>query len=158
MIAAGVRRDFTDNNYLWTGKITLELYEESCSFTDPTISFTGVETHQRNLAALSWFVDRLVTECSSELLSCKLNEDSTAVVAQWRMKGTRSHWTSNMLHQELCTRVLGVTLRPCRSKYCIGLSDVCGCCFSFAVWMLFAGCVFLEIGRLACPKICPLES
>lgn len=84
---AGVRRDFTEKNYLWTGRITVDLYDKSCSFTDPTISFTGVDTHQRNLAALSWLVDRLVSESSSELLSCDLNADSSAVVAQWRMQG-----------------------------------------------------------------------
>jgi hypothetical protein len=84
---AGIRKDFTQNNYLWTGNITVDLYEKNCSFTDPTLSFTGVDTHQRNMQGLGWLVDRLVSECSSELLSCTLNLDGSAVEAQWRMKG-----------------------------------------------------------------------
>ena len=46
----GLRADFEENEYLWSGKITAELYDEDCVFTDPTLSFTGLATFERNLA------------------------------------------------------------------------------------------------------------
>lgn len=38
----GVRADFGERCYLWTGDISAELYDADCSFTDPTLSFKYV--------------------------------------------------------------------------------------------------------------------
>jgi hypothetical protein len=38
-LLAGVRGDFTERGYLWTGDISAELYDRDCTFTDPTLSF-----------------------------------------------------------------------------------------------------------------------
>ena len=57
---AGLRADFEENEYLWSGKITTELYDEDCVFTDPTLSFTGLATFERNLANLDPWIERFV--------------------------------------------------------------------------------------------------
>ena len=56
----GLRADFEENEYLWSGKITTELYDEDCVFTDPTLSFTGLATFERNLANLDPWIERFV--------------------------------------------------------------------------------------------------
>ena len=56
----GLRADFEENEYLWSGKITAELYDEDCVFTDPTLSFTGLATFERNLANLDPWIERFV--------------------------------------------------------------------------------------------------
>lgn len=80
--------DFTENDFLWTGDINVDIYADDCTFTDPTISFKGLSTFQRNLKSLRWFIDRLVDKYKVELYSCKLEEESCQVVATWRMTGT----------------------------------------------------------------------
>lgn len=83
-----MRRDFTDNCYLWTGEISAEIYARDCVFTDPTLSFQGLATFQRNLASLRPVIDRLLADTGVELFSCTLDEHAGAVVAEWRMTGT----------------------------------------------------------------------
>ena len=83
-----MREDFTTNCYLWTGNITTDIYDENCTFTDPTLSFQGLSTFQRNLASLRPVVDFLLIEPDVELLSCNLDKDDQYVEAQWRMSGT----------------------------------------------------------------------
>ena len=60
MVLDGLRRDFVENEYLWSGRITPELYDEDCVFTDPTLSFTGLATFERNLANLDPWIERFV--------------------------------------------------------------------------------------------------
>jgi hypothetical protein len=36
-----IQEDYTVNNYLWTGNLAVEAFEENCKFQDPTISFQG---------------------------------------------------------------------------------------------------------------------
>lgn len=86
-VTAGVERDFTENDYLWTGDINVDIYADDCTFTDPTISFKGLATFQRNLESLRWFIDRLVDKYNVELYSCELDEEACKVVASWRMTG-----------------------------------------------------------------------
>jgi Uncharacterized conserved protein (DUF2358) len=87
-LRAGVREDLTTNCYLWTGNITERIYATDCRFTDPTLSFQGLATFKRNFASLRPLVDRLLSETDVQLLSCELDEESSAVVACWRMTGT----------------------------------------------------------------------
>lgn len=37
----GIRADFEEREYLWSGQITEDLYDDDCSFSDPTLSFEG---------------------------------------------------------------------------------------------------------------------
>lgn len=86
---AGLRADFEENEYLWSGKITTELYDEDCVFTDPTLSFTGLATFERNLANLDPWIERFVPPGgrSCELKKIELLDDGSAIVAEWRMVG-----------------------------------------------------------------------
>ena len=34
-----IREDYVDRNYLWTGDIRPDIYEDDCRWTDPTLSF-----------------------------------------------------------------------------------------------------------------------
>lgn len=90
----GVQGDFTDRCYLWTGEVSTEIYAEHCTFTDPTLSFQGLQTFQRNLASLKPVLDRILSFKAVDLLDCQLLEDEQAVVARWRMTGQfRFPWT-----------------------------------------------------------------
>ena len=85
----GIRAEFVDNCYLWTGDITEEMYALRCTFTDPTLSFTGLDTFKRNLDNLQPILRRVVKERSIELYACELcgEGEDAAVRAQWRMIG-----------------------------------------------------------------------
>lgn len=83
----GVRADYVDRLYLWTGDIDPEMYDDDCIFTDPTLSFRGLATFQKNLEALQPFLKALVREPAIDLYSCKLDEDACRVQAVWRMRG-----------------------------------------------------------------------
>ena len=92
-LAADIAREFTEAKYLWTGDINPEMYDLYCTFTDPTLSFAGLETFQRNLANLQPVLSRLVRDSDVELYSCELAGDEQggggggAVRARWRMTG-----------------------------------------------------------------------
>ena len=49
----GVRADYEERAYLWTGDIDASLYDADCLFTDPTLSFRGLDRFQRNIASLT---------------------------------------------------------------------------------------------------------
>eukprot|EP00287_Rhodomonas_sp_CCMP768_P009144 CAMPEP_0196726476 /NCGR_PEP_ID=MMETSP1091-20130531/7743_1 /TAXON_ID=302021 /ORGANISM="Rhodomonas sp., Strain CCMP768" /LENGTH=367 /DNA_ID=CAMNT_0042068925 /DNA_START=74 /DNA_END=1179 /DNA_ORIENTATION=- len=83
----GIQGDY-ERLYLWTGDIDPALYDASCVFTDPTLSFKGLATFQKNLANLRPIIDRLVTEYDVELYSCELDEPAGRVTARWRMIGS----------------------------------------------------------------------
>ncbi|KAK3241467.1 hypothetical protein CYMTET_37964 [Cymbomonas tetramitiformis] len=84
----GIREDYVDRNYLWTGDIRADLYDEDCTFTDPTLSFKGLSTFQNNVANLNKIVDVLVEENGTELYSIELLAEEEKVCASWRMYGT----------------------------------------------------------------------
>ena len=73
---------------MWTGDIDPLLYDSRCTFTDPTLSFKGLKTFQKNLANLRPIIDRFVKEYSVDLYSCALDETRSEVNARWRMVGT----------------------------------------------------------------------
>lgn len=50
------------------------LFQMNCSFTDPTLSFSGIETYKRNIASLQGVLDALVSDSSSILNSCTLRQ------------------------------------------------------------------------------------
>lgn len=84
----GIRADFEEKQYLWSGDIDLELYDEDCTFTDPTISFQGLSKFQSNMRSLNPIVDALVQK---ERRRCVLQdiklEETGEVIAKWRMVG-----------------------------------------------------------------------
>jgi len=85
-LTSGIEGDYR-RCYLWTGDIDPSLYDEDCKFTDPTISFEGLRTFQKNLANLRPFIDALVRDYEVDLYSCELKEKNKQVVARWRMTG-----------------------------------------------------------------------
>ena len=84
----GIRADFEERQYLWSGDIDPELYDEECTFTDPTISFQGLSKFQSNMRSLIPIVDALVPK---ERRKCVLREiqlqKTGEVTAKWRMVG-----------------------------------------------------------------------
>ena len=85
----GLRSDFVDREYLWSGKITPELYGEGCEFSDPTLSFTGLSTFLENIRNLDPILEKYVPKGRRrvELKTIDLNRDRKQVVATWRMVG-----------------------------------------------------------------------
>ena len=80
-----IRDDYVKNNYLWTGNIAYECFEKSCTFTDPTLSFEGIETFRTNTQNLVPFVKGNVDNPQSVLLDIQLNDEY--VETRWNMKG-----------------------------------------------------------------------
>lgn len=56
----GIREDFLERQYLWSGDIDTELYDEACVFTDPTLSFQGLRTFENNIKNLRPILDLIV--------------------------------------------------------------------------------------------------
>mmetsp|Transcript_22922 Transcript_22922/g.57488 ORF Transcript_22922/g.57488 Transcript_22922/m.57488 type:complete len:228 (+) Transcript_22922:140-823(+) len=83
----GVEEDFTENGYLWSGQIDPDLYAYDCVFTDPTLSFTGLDTFERNIANLQPWLERLLRNERCELLGLELDEGACEVRASWLMAG-----------------------------------------------------------------------
>lgn len=84
-----IRDDYVLHNYLWTGEIDLACFESNCTFTDPTISFTGTDQFVRNIQNLRPIVDSLTNNgvsCQSLLLSINLG-DEQYVQTRWNMVG-----------------------------------------------------------------------
>jgi hypothetical protein len=86
-----IRRDYTVNNYLWTGNIDLPAFDKKCRFTDPTLSFTGTDQFVRNLQNLRPIVDAVIQQpddCRSDLLDIQLTPEY--VQTRWNMVGELS--------------------------------------------------------------------
>ena len=85
-ILDGVIGDF-ENGYLFSGQIDSEIYNEDCVFTDPTLSFKGLSTFERNIKALKPVLDKFVGDSSVILYDCQLDLAAKQVRAIWRMSG-----------------------------------------------------------------------
>jgi hypothetical protein len=81
-----IRQDYTRNNYLWTGQLDMGCFEESCRFTDPTISFQGTDTFVRNTQNLVPLVESYCTNTQSILLNATLSDQY--VETRWNMVGS----------------------------------------------------------------------
>ena len=89
-VAEGIRGDFTERGYLWTGQISAELYDADAEFTDPTLTFRGLATFQRNLAALQPVLRAVLRTREIDLLALTesaVSGDEGFVEAAWRMGG-----------------------------------------------------------------------
>jgi len=82
-----IEADFRERNYLWTGRLTTFAYGRDCVFTDPTLTFTGVDTFKRNLANLSPAIDALVENPTTRLFKIELKEEQDQIIAEWEMEG-----------------------------------------------------------------------
>ena len=85
--------EYTENNYLWTGNIDASSFAANCTFTDPTLSFQGVDKFVSNVQNLVPVVDFLLegkTDENSEsiLLDIRLNEEKSFVETRWNMVGS----------------------------------------------------------------------
>ena len=113
-VLEGLRKDFEDHQYLWSGKITPELCkctvsttasmpsycapnrsnsraadDEGCVFTDPTLSFTGLSTFETNLENLDPFINLFCPPSNRKcvLRTIELVDEGKVVEATWRMVG-----------------------------------------------------------------------
>eukprot|EP00547_Thalassionema_nitzschioides_P004338 CAMPEP_0194218376 /NCGR_PEP_ID=MMETSP0156-20130528/23635_1 /TAXON_ID=33649 /ORGANISM="Thalassionema nitzschioides, Strain L26-B" /LENGTH=179 /DNA_ID=CAMNT_0038947701 /DNA_START=310 /DNA_END=849 /DNA_ORIENTATION=- len=90
-----VQEDYELNNYLWTGHIHLPAFEEDCTFTDPTLSFTGTQKFVSNVKNLVPIVEFLTQQSKSEeksqprsdLLDISINEEESYIQTRWNMVG-----------------------------------------------------------------------
>jgi Uncharacterized conserved protein (DUF2358) len=80
-----IRDDYTTHNYLWTGKIDISSFEPGCRFTDPTLSFVGTDNFVKNVQNLLPFIDALVADCRSDLISIQVTDEY--VQSRWNMVG-----------------------------------------------------------------------
>lgn len=85
----GIRADIEERQYLWSGDIDPELYDEACTFTDPTLSFQGLTTFENNIRNLRPILDSVVPAEQRRCLLHKLERDETTgkVYAYWSMIG-----------------------------------------------------------------------
>ena len=85
-----IRDDYTQNNYLWTGKLDTSAFVSDCTFTDPTLSFVGVDKFVSNMGNLVPIVEYLLGDeqlSRSELLNIALNEEGGYIETRWNMVG-----------------------------------------------------------------------
>lgn len=82
----GVRLDF-EAGYLFSGRINSSLYDPACVFTDPTISFQGLSTFQRNINSLQPILKLFLSDNAVILYDLQLIESERKIIAQWRMLG-----------------------------------------------------------------------
>lgn len=85
-VLSGVIGDF-ENGYLFSGQIDSELYDENCLFTDPTLSFRGLSTFERNIKAIKPALDIFVGDSLVVLYDCNVDTEANEVKAIWRMSG-----------------------------------------------------------------------
>lgn len=85
-VLRGIEEDFR-KGYLFSGAIDTEIYDASCRFTDPTLSFEGLGTFERNIKSIKPIIDRFVGENVVELNSLDINEMEKKITATWRMAG-----------------------------------------------------------------------
>lgn len=82
--------DDFNRGYLFSGEIDFDVYDESCTFTDPTISFTGLSNFRRNIQAVRPLIDFFLLDRNVTLYSCRLIEtqnDVGQIIASWKMSG-----------------------------------------------------------------------
>jgi len=88
-----IQDEYTQNNYLWTGKLDTSSFVPNCTFTDPTLSFVGVDKFISNVGNLVPVVNYLLGDDQDEkssqsiLLDISLNEEEQYVETRWNMLG-----------------------------------------------------------------------
>jgi len=88
-----IQNEYIQNNYLWTGKLDTSSFISNCTFTDPTLSFVGVDKFVSNVGNLVPVVNYLLGDdqekknSQSILLDISLNEEEQYVETRWNMLG-----------------------------------------------------------------------
>jgi hypothetical protein len=85
-----IKLEYTQNNYLWTGNVDTSSFVSNCTFTDPTLSFVGVDKYVTNVGNLVPIVEfALGTEqiSNSTLLDIALYKDKGYIQTRWNMIG-----------------------------------------------------------------------
>eukprot|EP00984_Skeletonema_dohrnii_P023424 scaffold12513_cov103-Skeletonema_dohrnii-CCMP3373.AAC.11 len=85
-----IQKEYTQNNYLWTGNIDTSSFVPNCTFTDPTLSFVGVEKYVQNVGNLVPIVEYALGEeqiSNSTLLDITLEKDKGYIQTRWNMIG-----------------------------------------------------------------------
>ena len=85
-----IQKEYTQNNYLWTGNIDTSSFVPNCTFTDPTLSFVGVDKYVQNVGNLVPIVEYALGEeqiSNSTLLDITLEKDKGYIQTRWNMIG-----------------------------------------------------------------------
>ena len=85
-----IEKEYTKNNYLWTGNIDTSSFLPNCTFTDPTLSFVGVDKYVQNVGNLVPIVEYALGEeqmSNSTLLDITLDKDKGYIQTRWNMIG-----------------------------------------------------------------------
>mmetsp|Transcript_30668 Transcript_30668/g.61423 ORF Transcript_30668/g.61423 Transcript_30668/m.61423 type:complete len:320 (-) Transcript_30668:194-1153(-) len=85
-----ITKEYTQNNYLWTGNIDTSSFRPDCRFTDPTLSFVGVDKFVSNVGSLVPIVEFLLgskQSCQSKLLSIGNDAEGGYIETRWNMVG-----------------------------------------------------------------------
>lgn len=85
-----IRKEYIENNYLWTGHIDTSSFVPDCTFTDPTLSFVGVDKYVQNVGNLVPIVEYALGEeqiSNSTLLDITLEKEKGYIQTRWNMIG-----------------------------------------------------------------------
>jgi len=85
-----IQKEYTQNNYLWTGNLDTSSFVSNCTFTDPTLSFIGVDKYVQNVGNLVPIVEYALGEeqiSNSTLLDITLEKDKGYIQTRWNMIG-----------------------------------------------------------------------
>lgn len=85
-----IQKEYIESNYLWTGNLDTSCFTSNCTFTDPTLSFVGVDNYVKNVGNLVPIVNYLLGEKNfsrSDLLNITLNTEDKYIETRWNMVG-----------------------------------------------------------------------
>jgi hypothetical protein len=85
-----IKIEYTQNNYLWTGNIDAASFVSNCTFSDPTISFVGVDNYIKNVGNLVPIINYALGAnggSNSTLLEITLVKDKGYIQTRWNMIG-----------------------------------------------------------------------
>ncbi|CEM11152.1 unnamed protein product [Vitrella brassicaformis CCMP3155] len=83
-LVEAIREDYTQRAYFLTGDINDSLYADECVFTDPTISFKGLQTWKRNIASLKL----LTTDRRLDLQDIRVSPEGSSIQTKWTLSVT----------------------------------------------------------------------
>ena len=82
-----IRRDVEDREYLWTGKLSLDVFDRNATFADPTLSFTGKDKFAKNAQSLDRVSKQLIRSHAVSLRHTEIDERRKVIIAHWQMVG-----------------------------------------------------------------------
>ena len=89
-VKKGIQEDF-ERGYLFSGAIDPEIYASSCRFTDPTLSFEGLDTFIENIKSVQPLLNKFLN--NPIIILYQISSNTSSISTRWRMSaGINLFW------------------------------------------------------------------